>query len=140
MGGGGGGAVGGCVAEVAGGAAAGGDEELGAFEVDVVAGQAVGDVAVGFLDGGVRIEILDEEHVVLDDGGNLVGTVGVAHVLVVHGHGVAAGSVLLVMVHALVGLGWFASEVLVAVGHNFFSVTWCFVARITVRGGESLSS
>ena len=135
-----GGAVGGCVAEVAGGAAAGGDEELGAFEVDVVAGEAVGDVTVGLLDGGVRVEIFDEEHVVLDDGGDLVGAVRVAHVFVVHGHGMAAGSVLLVVVHALVRLGWFASEVLVAVGHFFHSVTWCFVARIAVVGGESLCS
>jgi hypothetical protein len=31
----------------------------------------------------------------------------------------AAGSVLLVVVHALVRLGWFALEVLVAVGHFF---------------------
>jgi len=106
----------------------------------VVAGEAVGDVAVGFLDGGVRVEVLDEEHVVLDDGGNLVGAVRVAHVLVVHGHGMAAGAVLLVVVHALVGLGRLAAEVLVAVGHNFFSVTWCFVVMIMVRGGESLSS
>ena len=115
----GGGAVGGGVAEIAGRAAAGGDEELGALQVDVVAGQAVGDVAVGFLDGGVRVEIFDEEHVVLDDGGYLVGAMGVTHVLVVHGHGVTAGSVLLVVVHALVRLGWFASEVLVTVGHFF---------------------
>ena len=138
--GGGGGAVGGCVAEVAGGAAAGGDEELGAFEVDVVAGEAVGDVTVGLLDGGVRVEIFDEEHVVLDDGGDLVGTVGVTHVLVVHGHGMAAGAVLLVVVHALVRLGRLASEVFVVVGHIFLSVTWCFVAGITVVGGESLWS
>src|SRR5580704_3378154 len=41
------------VAEVAGGAAAGGDEELGAFEVDVIAGEAMSDVAIGLLDGGV---------------------------------------------------------------------------------------
>src|SRR3984885_14575364 len=54
------------VAEVAGRASAGGDEELGALEVDVIAGQAVGDVAVGFLNGRVGVEILDEEHVVLD--------------------------------------------------------------------------
>ena len=117
------------VAEVAGGAAAGGDEELGALEIDVVAGQAVGDVAVGFLDGRVGVEILDEEHVVLDDGGDLVGAMRVAHVLVVHGHGAAAGSVLLVVVHALVRLGRFALEVFVVVGHNFFLGNLVFCCR-----------
>ncbi len=117
------------VAEVAGGAAAGGDEELGAFEVDVIAGEAMSDVAVGFLDGSVRVEVLDEEHVVLDDGGDLVGTVGVTHVLVVHGHGAAAGSVLLVVVHALVRLGRFALEVFVVVGHDFFLGNLVFCCR-----------
>jgi hypothetical protein len=112
-------AGGGGVAEVARGGAEEGDEELGALEVDVVAGEAGGDVQKDLLDGGVGVEIVDEEHVVLDHGGDVVGAVGVAHVVVLHGHGAAAGAVVLGLVHALVRFGWFALEILVAVGHDF---------------------
>jgi hypothetical protein len=73
----------------------------------------------GLLDGGVGVEIFDEEHVVLDHGGDVVGAVGVAHVVVLHGHGAAAGAVVFRLVHALVRFGWFALEILVAVGHDF---------------------
>jgi hypothetical protein len=107
------------VAEVAGGGAEQGDEQLGAAEVDVVRGQAAGDVAKGFLDGLVGAEVVDEEHVVLDDRRDVVGAVGVAHVVVGHRHAAAAGAVLFRLVDALVRGGWFALEVLVAVGHDF---------------------
>jgi hypothetical protein len=114
-------AGGGGVAEVARGGAEQGDEQLGALEVDVVAGEAGGDVAEGLLDGFVGVEAVDEEHVVLDHGDDVVGAVGVAHVVVLHGHGhgAAAGAVLFRLVHALVGAGWFALEILVGVGHDF---------------------
>ena len=85
----------------------------------MVAGEAGGDVAKGLLDGGVGVEIFDEEHVVLDHGGDVVGAVGVAHVIVLHGHGAAAGAVVFRLVHALVRFGWFSLEILVDVGHDF---------------------
>jgi hypothetical protein len=94
----------------------------------VIAGEACGDVQKGLLDGGVGVEIFDEEHVVLDHGGDVVGAVGVAHVTVLHGHGAAAGTVLFRLVHALVGAGWFALEILVDVGHDFSlndEMFWC---------------
>src|ERR1035441_7284183 len=68
-------AGGGGLAEVARGGAEEGDEQLGALEVDVIAGEAGGDVAEGLLDGGVGVEIVDEEHVVLDHGEDVVGAV-----------------------------------------------------------------
>ena len=86
----------------------------------MVAGEAGGDVAEGLLDGGMGVDVFDQEHVVLNDGEDLVGTVGVAHVLVVHGHGAAAGAVLFREVHALVRFGWFALEVRVSIWHDFF--------------------
>jgi hypothetical protein len=85
----------------------------------VVAGEAGGDIAEGLLDGFVGVERVDEEHVVLDHGGDVVGAVGVAHVIVLHGHGAAAGAVVFRLVHALVRAGWFALEILVGVGHVF---------------------
>jgi hypothetical protein len=85
----------------------------------VIAGEAGGDVQKDLLDGFVGVEIIDEEHVVLDHGGDVVGAVGVAHVIVLHGHGAAAGAVVFRLVHALVGAGWFALEILVGVGHDF---------------------
>jgi len=45
------------------------------------------------------VEIVDEEHVVLDHGGTS-SVRGVAHVVVLHGHGAAAGAVVLGLVHA----------------------------------------
>ena len=83
----------------------------------MVAGEAGGYVGEGFADGGVVVESLDEEGIVLDDGGDVVGAVVVAHVLVVHGGGAAAGSILLGGVHALVRFGWFAVEVFVGGWH-----------------------
>ena len=86
------------------------EQEAGAFEVDVVAGEAGGDQADGVLDGGAVVEVIEQEGVVLDDGGDVVGTVLVAHELVVHGGVAATGAVLFGFVHALVGLGRFAIE------------------------------
>ena len=63
-------------------------------------------------------EALDEEGIVLDDGGDGVGAVLVAHVLVLHGEGVAAGATLLREVHALVRFGWLAREVVVGCCHG----------------------
>ena len=103
--------------QVGGGDLEGLEEQAGALEIDVVAGQAGGDVGEGFLDGGAVVEAFDEEGVVLDDGGYVVGAVVVAHVLVVHGGGAAAGAVLVGFVHALVRLGWFAIEVCVGCWH-----------------------
>jgi hypothetical protein len=84
------------------------DEERGSLEVDVVAGETGGGVGEGFLDGGAVVEVDDLEGVVLDDGGDLVVAVLVAHVLVVHGDGAAADAVLFGVVHALATAGWFA--------------------------------
>ena len=83
----------------------------------MIAGEAGGDIGEGLLDGGLVVEALDEERVVLNDGGDVVGTVVVAHVLVVHGGGPAAGAVLLRGVYALVWFGWFAVEVFVGRCH-----------------------
>jgi hypothetical protein len=93
------------------------EEQAGAFEVHVVAGEAGGDLGDGVLDGGVVVEALEEEWVVLDDGGDVVVAVVVAHVLVVHGGGSAADAGFLGVMHALVGLGRFALEVFVGCGH-----------------------
>ena len=103
--------------EVGGGGLKGVEEEACAFEVDAVAGEAGGDLSEGFLEGGAIVEVLDEEGLVLDDGGDVLTTVVMAHVLVVHGGGAAAGTVLLRLVHALVRFGWFADEVFVRCGH-----------------------
>jgi hypothetical protein len=97
--------------EVGAGDLDGPEQEAGAFEVDVVAGEAGGDQADGVLDGGAVVEVIEQEGVVLDDGGDVVGTVLVAHELVVHGGVAATGAVLFGFVHALVGLGRFAIEV-----------------------------
>jgi len=99
--------------EVGGGNLEGVEEEACASEVHAVAGEACGDVGEGFLDGGAVVEALDEEGIVLDDSGDGVGAVLVAHVLVLHGEGVAAGATLLREVHALVRFGWLAREVVV---------------------------
>lgn len=122
----GGGVVGGGSVEIARGGAAGGEHELGAFEVDAVAGEAVGDVAERLLDGGVGVEVGEQEHVVLDDGRDDVGTVGVAHVVVVHGHGAAAGAVFVRAVVALVRDGGFALVIGVGAGHDFFPLVSVF--------------
>jgi hypothetical protein len=39
--------------------------------------------------------MLDEEGVVFDDGGNVVGAMDVAHVVIEHGVSLAAGAILL---------------------------------------------
>jgi hypothetical protein len=70
------------------------DQECGSLEVDMVAGEAGGRVGESFLDGGPVVKMLDEERVVLDDGGNVVRAMLVAHVLVVHGGSPAASAVL----------------------------------------------
>ena len=105
--------------EVAHGVVDGLQEELGALEVHVVAGEAGGDLAEGALDGFAGVEVLEQEGIVLDDGGDVVGAVVEAHDLVVHGGGAAAGPVLFGDMHALVGFGGFAAEVVVGVGHGW---------------------
>ena len=84
------------------------DQERGSFEVDIVAGEACGDVCESGLKGGAVVEVGDLEGVVFEHGGD-VGTVLVAHELVVHGDGAAAGSVFLGLVLALAAVGWFAA-------------------------------
>jgi hypothetical protein len=103
--------------EVGGGDLEGLEQEAGALEVDVVAGEAGGDVADGLLDGVAAGKVFDEEWIVFKDGGDVVGAVLVAHELVVHGAAAAAGAVLLGKVHALVGFGRLAAEVGVGYGH-----------------------
>ena len=117
-------------AEVGGGDLDGLEEEAGSLEVDVVAGEAGGDVGESFLDGGPVVEALDEEWVVLEDGGDVVGAVVVAHVLVVHGGGATAGAVV-VVVHTLVRLGWFALEVFVVAGMWYPPVVY---VMLLIRG------
>jgi hypothetical protein len=84
----------------------------------VVTSETGGDLGDGVLDRGTVVEAFDEERVVLEDRGNVVGAVLVAHVLVVHGGGTAAGSIFLGVVHALVRLGWLSLEVFVGCGHG----------------------
>jgi hypothetical protein len=92
-------------------------EEAGALEFHVVAGEPRGDVAESLPDVFGRVEAFDEEGLVLDDGRDGVVAMAIAHVVVVHGVGPAAGAVLIRKVHALVWPGWLALEVLVGVVH-----------------------
>jgi len=112
----GGGGLGGGDLAFAGGEVGGGDlegleQEAGAFEVDLVAGEAGGDVADGFLDGVAVGEVLDEEGVVFEDGADVFGAVLVAHEFVVHGAVAAAVAVVVGAVQALVSFGRLAEEV-----------------------------
>ena len=87
-------------------------ELAGALELHVVAGQACSDQEDRVPDVVGRVEALDEEGLVLDDGRDGVVAVAIAHEVVVHGVAATAGAVLLGAVHALVRFGWLASEVL----------------------------
>ena len=92
-------------------------EEAGSFEVHAVGGEQGGQVSEGELDGVAGEVGGDVEGLVLVDGWDGVDSVGKAHVVVVHGLGAAAASVLVVVVHALVGDGGLAAEVGVVGGH-----------------------
>ncbi|HEV2618476.1 MAG TPA: hypothetical protein VGU23_00890 [Acidobacteriaceae bacterium] len=70
-------------------------EQAGALEVNAVGGEPGGDIAVGFLDGVAVFEVLDQEGIVLDDGGDVFGAVDVAVKAVEHGVSAAAGAILL---------------------------------------------
>jgi hypothetical protein len=94
------------------------DEQAGALEVHAIAGELAGDLSECALDVGAGVEGVELYGLVFDDGQDGVGAVVVAHVLVVHGDGAAAGAVLVGMVHALVGFGGFSAEVGVGVGHG----------------------
>lgn len=96
------GRLGACGGEVGGGELEDVEEETGALEVDLVCGEAGGDVGESLLDGVAGAEVEDLEGVVLDDGRDGFGAVGVAEELVVHGAGAAAAAVLFEVVHALV--------------------------------------
>jgi hypothetical protein len=84
------------------------EQERGAFEVHVVAGEAGGDIREDALDGGAVAEIGDFERVVLEDSWDRVGAVVKAHDFVVHGSRAAADPILFGVVHALALAGWFA--------------------------------
>jgi len=92
-------------------------EEAGSFEVHSVGGEQGGQVSKGELDGVAGEGGGDLEGLVLVDGWDGVDAVGEAHVVVVHGLGAAAPSVLIVVVHALVRDGGLAAEVGVVGGH-----------------------
>ena len=92
-------------------------EEAGAFEIHTVGCQQRGEVSEGLLDGFAGEVGGDLEGLVLVDRRDGVDAVGVAHVVVVHGAGAAAASVLVVVVHALVRDGGLAAEVGVVGGH-----------------------
>jgi hypothetical protein len=106
--------------EVGGGSLDDLDEEAGAFEVHLVAGEAGGDLEVGLLDVVAGVEAFEQVRVVGDDGGDVLLAVLVAHELVVHG-GVAAAVALALLefMHALMRLGWFAPEVFVSIVHGY---------------------
>jgi len=93
---------GGCVAEVGGGDLEDVGEEACTFEVHAVGGEQGGEFSEGVLDVGAGEVGWDLEGFVLVDGRDGVLAVGEAHVVVVHGAGAAAASVV-VVVHALVG-------------------------------------
>jgi hypothetical protein len=89
------------------------DQEGGSLEVDVVAGETGGGVGESALDGGAVVQVGDVEGIVLEDGGDVVGTVLETHDLVVHGGGAAADAVFFRVLHALALAGRFALVVLV---------------------------
>ena len=99
--------------EVGGGDLAGLEEECGALEVHVVGGEAGADFGEGVLDGGAVVEAGELERVVLQDGGDIVGTVLEAHDFVVHGARAAALTGFFGVMHALVRDGWLKTVFLV---------------------------
>ena len=104
--------------EVAHGGVDGLEQEPGALEVHVIAGEAGGDLAKSVLDGFTGVEVFEQERIVFEDRKDDVGSVVVTHHLVVHGDGAATGSVLLGGVDALVGFGRFAVHLCIGVGHG----------------------
>jgi hypothetical protein len=93
-------------------------EESCTFEVHAVGGEACGEVSEGLLDGVAGEGGGDLEGLVLVDGRDDFVSVGKAHVVVVHGDGAAAAAVAGVGVHALVGDGGLALEVVVGRWHG----------------------
>ena len=129
------------IAEIGGGDLEDIGEEAGSFEVHAVGGEQGGEFSEGVLDGRAGEAGGDLEGLVFDDGWDVVGAVGVAHEVVVHGSGAASAAVLVVVVHALVRDGWFSAEVGVVVGHGLCAppgwVISGFVDVVGVGGGES---
>jgi len=117
-------------------------EESCTFEVHAVGGEACGEVSEGLLDGVAGECGGDLEGLVFVDRRDDFVAVGEAHVVVVHGDGAAAASVAGVGVHALVGDGGLAFEVVVGGWHEGSSPRVClprFVDGAWVSGGESRS-
>jgi hypothetical protein len=104
--------------EVAGGNLEHVGEEAGSFQVHAVGGEQGGEGAEGLLDGGAIVEVRDVEGFVFVHRRDDLVAVGEARVVVVHGAGSAAASVLVIFVHALVWDGWLSPEVVVSVGHG----------------------
>jgi len=92
-------------------------ELAGALEFHVITGEAGSDLEECVPDVFGRVETLDKEGLVLDDRRDGIVAVAIAHEVVVHGVGAAASAVLVGEMHALVRLGWFASEVFVGLVH-----------------------
>jgi len=105
------------IAEIGGGDLEDVGEESGSFEVHAVGGEQGGEFSEGVLDGGAGEVGRDLEGLVFVDRRDGVLAVGEAHVVVVHGAGAAAASVV-VVVHALVGAGGLAFEVGEVGGHG----------------------
>ena len=115
-------------------------EETCAFEVHAVGGEACGEVSEGLLDGVAGECDGDLEGLVFVDRRDHFVSVGEAHVVVVHGDGAAAAAVRLV-VHALVGDGGLALEVVVAGWHGLappgvLSRVWLMVLGLAVGSHE----
>jgi hypothetical protein len=66
------------------------EEDAGALDVYLVAGQLEEDVADRFLDGGAVLDAVQQERIVGEDGRHVFDRVVVAGVLVVHGERAAA--------------------------------------------------
>ena len=105
------------IAEIGGGDLEDVGEEACTFEVHAVGGEQGGEFSEGVLDGGPGEVGGDLEGLVFVDRRDGVLAVGEAHVVVVHGAGAAAASVV-VVVHALVGAGGLAFEVGEVGGHG----------------------
>jgi hypothetical protein len=110
--------------EVAGGDLEDVGEEACAFEIHAVGGEACGEISEGLLDGGAREDVGDVEGLVFVDRRDGFVAVGETHVVVVHGHGAAAAAIRL-GVHALVGDGGLAAEVVVGGRHGLAPPRGC---------------
>ena len=125
--------------EVAGGDLEDVGEESCSLEVHAIGGEECGEISEGLLDDGAGEVGGNFEGLVLVDRRDDFVTVGEAHVVVVHGDGAAAATVRLV-VHALVGDGGLALEVVVAGWHGLAppgGVVPGLVDGAWVSGGES---